>query len=48
MIRAPSGGGCVTTTDLREGSARLVLLNGVTLLHPEGTVFEAMLEGWTR
>lgn len=31
-----------------EGSARLVLLDGVTLLHPEDLVFEAMLEGWTR
>ncbi|MEU3071539.1 tyrosine-type recombinase/integrase [Streptomyces sp. NPDC006906] len=38
----------MTTTDLSEGSARLVLLNGVTLLHPEDAVFEAMLEGWTR
>ncbi|MFF0125788.1 tyrosine-type recombinase/integrase [Streptomyces mirabilis] len=37
-----------TTTDLSEGSARLVLLHGVTLLHPEDTVFEAMLEGWAR
>ncbi|MCX5239048.1 site-specific integrase [Streptomyces prunicolor] len=38
----------MTTTDLSEGSARLVLLNGVALLHPEDAVFEAMLEGWTR
>ncbi|WP_416959755.1 hypothetical protein [Streptomyces sp. Agncl-13] len=37
-----------TTTDLGEGSARLVLLNGVTLLHPEDAVFGAMLEGWAR
>ena len=38
----------MTTTDLSEGSARLVLLNGMTLLHPEDAVFEAMLESWTR
>ncbi|MFI0037678.1 hypothetical protein ACH4NS_19645 [Streptomyces mutabilis] len=38
----------MTTTDLSAGSARLVLLNGVTLLHPEDAVFDAMLEGWTR
>jgi hypothetical protein len=25
-----------------------VLLDDVTLLHPEDAVFEAMLEGWTR
>ncbi len=37
----------MTTTDLSEGSARLVLLIGVTLLHPEDAVFDAMLEGWT-
>ncbi|WP_327399399.1 hypothetical protein OG194_03870 [Streptomyces sp. NBC_01288] len=37
-----------TSTDLSEGSARLVLLNGVVLLHPEDAVFDAMLEGWTR
>ena len=35
-------------TDLSEGSARLVLLNGVTLLHPEDVVFDAMPEGWMR
>lgn len=34
--------------DLSEGSAQLVLLSGVTLLHPEDAVFDAMLEGWTR
>ena len=28
------------------GSARLVLVGGVPLLHPEPQVFEAMLEGW--
>lgn len=38
----------MTTADLSEGSARLVLLNGMTLLHPEDAVFEAMLDGWTR
>ncbi|MFJ1545201.1 tyrosine-type recombinase/integrase [Streptomyces sp. NPDC088246] len=31
-----------------EASARLVLLQGVSLLRPEDAVFEAMLEGWTR
>ncbi|MDX2977405.1 tyrosine-type recombinase/integrase [Streptomyces microflavus] len=31
-----------------ESSARLVLLSGVSLLHPEEAVFEAMLEGWER
>ena len=34
--------------ELREASARLVLLQGVSLLHPEDAVFEAMLEGWGR
>ncbi|TXS19650.1 tyrosine-type recombinase/integrase [Streptomyces sp. wa22] len=34
--------------DLREASAPLVLLQGVSLLHPEDAVFEAMLEGWGR
>ncbi|MEE4495054.1 tyrosine-type recombinase/integrase [Streptomyces sp. BE230] len=38
----------MSTTGLSEGSARLVLLDGVSLLHPEDTVFEAMLEGWGR
>ena len=28
------------------GSAGLVLVGGVALLHPEEQVFEAMLEGW--
>ena len=28
------------------GSARLVLVDGVPLLHPEAQVFQAMLEGW--
>jgi site-specific recombinase XerD len=31
-----------------DASARLVLLDGVALLHPEDAVFEAMLEGWRR
>jgi integrase/recombinase XerC len=30
------------------GSARLELVRGVHLLHPEDAVFEAMLMGWTR
>ncbi|MGW7019974.1 hypothetical protein ACWGGS_11565 [Streptomyces decoyicus] len=30
-----------------DASARLVLLQGVSLLRPEDAVFEAMLEGWT-
>ena len=39
----------MSTTGLSEGcSARLVLLDGVSLLHPEDAVFEAMLEGWAR
>ncbi|MFJ6752168.1 tyrosine-type recombinase/integrase [Streptomyces sp. NPDC091266] len=33
---------------LREASAQLVLLQGVSLLHPEDAVFEAMVEGWGR
>ncbi|GAB2329475.1 tyrosine-type recombinase/integrase [Streptomyces griseoincarnatus] len=33
---------------LSDASARLVLLQGVTLLHPEDAVFDAMLEGWAR
>ena len=28
------------------GSARLVLVQGPALLHPERTVFDAMLAGW--
>ena len=28
------------------GSARLVLVDGVALLHPEDQVFQAMLLGW--
>ncbi|MFD5922277.1 tyrosine-type recombinase/integrase [Kitasatospora sp. NPDC058201] len=34
--------------ELSEASARLVLLQGVALLHPEDAVFDAMLEGWGR
>ncbi|WP_232837834.1 hypothetical protein [Streptomyces atratus] len=34
--------------DLREASAQLVLLQGVSLLYPEDAVFEAMIEGWGR
>jgi len=32
--------------DVPEGSARLVLAEGVPLLHPETQLFEAMLQGW--
>ncbi|MGW1669212.1 tyrosine-type recombinase/integrase [Streptomyces sp. NPDC002324] len=38
----------MSKSGLSEGSARLVLLDGVSLLHPEDAVFEAMLEGWGR
>ncbi|WP_444468378.1 tyrosine-type recombinase/integrase (plasmid) [Streptomyces rochei] len=31
-----------------DASARLVLIQGVSLLHPEDAVFDAMLEGWAR
>jgi site-specific recombinase XerD len=31
-----------------EGSARLVLADGVALLHPQDAVLDAMLEGWAR
>ncbi|MFC8669578.1 tyrosine-type recombinase/integrase [Streptomyces sp. NPDC057199] len=31
-----------------EGSARLQLVAGVSLLHPEDAVFDAMLDGWYR
>lgn len=34
--------------DAVPGTARLVLVAGATLLHPEESVFEAMLEGWQR
>ncbi|MGW7008267.1 tyrosine-type recombinase/integrase [Streptomyces sp. NPDC054933] len=34
--------------ELREASAQFVLLQGVSLLHPEDAVFEAMLDGWGR
>nr|BFD92531.1 hypothetical protein KitaXyl93_38910 [Kitasatospora sp. Xyl93] len=30
------------------GSARLELISGVRLLHPEDAVLEAMLKGWER
>ncbi|MGP3684613.1 hypothetical protein ACTVZO_07855 [Streptomyces sp. IBSNAI002] len=33
---------------LGDASARLVLLQGVSLLRPEDVVFEAMMEGWAR
>lgn len=33
---------------LGDASARLVLLQGVSLLRPEDAVFEVMLEGWAR
>lgn len=36
------------TTYFPPGSARLQLVNGVTLLHEEDAVVEAMLEGWGR
>jgi integrase/recombinase XerC len=38
----------VTDAEERDGRARVVLLDGVALLHPEDAVFEAMLEGWAR
>ena len=40
------GGGAVGRTT-NPGSARLVLADGVALLHPEDAVFAAMLEGWS-
>jgi integrase/recombinase XerC len=30
------------------GSARLELVGGVRLLHPEDAVFEGMLSGWAK
>jgi len=36
------------SVDLPRGSARLELVEGVHLLHPEDAVFEAMLQGWGR
>jgi integrase/recombinase XerC len=38
----------VIGSGVSEGSAGLVLLDGVSLLHPENAVFDAMLEGWAR
>lgn len=38
----------MSEAELREASAQLVLLQGVSLLHPEDAVFEAMIEGWGR
>jgi site-specific recombinase XerD len=35
-------------TEKPTGSARLELVEGVHLLHPEDAVFEAMLSGWGR
>ncbi|MCX5014935.1 tyrosine-type recombinase/integrase [Streptomyces sp. NBC_00555] len=36
------------STNPGDGSASLVLVDGVALLHPQEAVFEAMLEGWFR
>ncbi|WTH58110.1 tyrosine-type recombinase/integrase [Streptomyces sp. NBC_01547] len=38
----------MASSGLVDASARLVLLQGVSLLHPEDAVFDAMLEGWGR
>jgi hypothetical protein len=38
----------VSRGDPGEATADLVLRRGVTLLHPEDAVFDAMLEGWGR
>jgi hypothetical protein len=38
----------VPNTEKPTGSARLELVEGVHLLHPEDAVFEAMLSGWGR
>nr|WP_306660241.1 hypothetical protein [Streptomyces polyasparticus] len=35
-------------SDSGDGSARLLLVEGIALLHPEDAVLEAMLEGWAR
>ena len=40
------GGGSVAGSADLAGSARLVLADGVALLHPEEQVYEAMLLGW--
>ena len=46
------GEGCVGMAEQERqhgqlaGSARLVLVQGPALLHPEPTVFDAMLAGW--
>ncbi len=39
-------GGFVGPNAVMSGAARLVLVDGVALLHPEPQVFEAMLTGW--
>jgi integrase/recombinase XerC len=36
----------VTGSGVMAGSARLVLVDGAVLLHPEPSVFEAILAGW--
>lgn len=38
----------MTDSGDQDGRARVVLLDGVALLHPKDAVFEAMLEGWAR
>jgi site-specific recombinase XerD len=48
MIRASNEGVYVSRLGSGEGSASLVLVDGVALLHPEDAVFEAMLDGWAR
>lgn len=40
------GVGVVRRDDVSPGSARLELVDGVFLLHPEDAVFGAMLDGW--
>ncbi|MCX4405893.1 MULTISPECIES: tyrosine-type recombinase/integrase [unclassified Streptomyces] len=35
-------------SDSGDGSARLLLVDGIALLHPEDAVLDAMLEGWAR
>lgn len=50
MIRALDGRAkrVVESVDRPRGSARLELVEGVRLLHPEDAVFEAMIQGWAR
>lgn len=48
MIHALTDDGGVHMTGLSDASAKLLLLDGVALLHPEDAVFDAMLEGWAR